>query len=68
MRREGKKERARVKSRRRHIRFRMWQSGPNVPGGSRTFGPYGKRKAARLHAWLMREHLAAVQSTARGEP
>lgn len=70
MRRLGKNERARVKNRRygpggKLRRFRMWQSGPDVPGGSREFGPFGRRKAARLHRWLVREHLTAVRKAAR---
>jgi hypothetical protein len=60
MRHPGQAERAR---RKKHRRFVMYRGG-NVPGGWVKFGPYGRRHAARHHAWDVREHLSAVRKAA----
>jgi hypothetical protein len=64
MRSKGKRQR-RARKQNRLRRWRCWRSGPNVPGGAVTEGPWGKRKADRHHGWWLREHLNAVRKTAR---
>lgn len=65
MRHKGKAERARVKKRRSHCRFRMTEWGRDVPGGRRTVGPLGKRHAKRFHRWDVRKHLVAVRKASQ---
>lgn len=62
MRHLGSRQRASIKKRRR---FRYYRGDASVPGGFALFGPFGKRHAARHHAWNVRKHMSAVRKTAQ---